>query len=245
MGKINGCLKCLFIFFNVVFAIIGCVLIYGAVKVSSVSPQMSALGGPSLGWAWLFAIGVLGISCLGIFAGCSEKVLALKIFAGFMGVGMVIMLIFGIVVVVTRNKIRDALKNTSSEVAKPIMEDEGMREMLEQLQQSTHCCGVVSPRDWGNRIPASCQCSTYGSGLFGQRDKCISRPEGTTGPSQIYGQPCSDTIFQIMDIAFKISMGFCFGFAITALMGLLVSFFMIHQVKRHDGGGASIAMKGY
>lgn len=37
------------------------------------------IGGPNLGWAWVFAIGVLGISCLGIYAGFSEKDLALKI----------------------------------------------------------------------------------------------------------------------------------------------------------------------
>lgn len=117
--------------------------------------QLSAVGSPSLGWSWVFAIGVLGISCLGIYAGYSEKDLALKIvctrtpfqtqeglmrincllvliwcsrwalkpsidntkwylwmlllfhlqFAGFMGVGMIIMLIFGIIVVVTRNKV--------------------------------------------------------------------------------------------------------------------------------------------
>lgn len=41
--------------------------------------QLSAVGSPSLGWSWVFAIGVLGISCLGIFAGCSEKDIALKI----------------------------------------------------------------------------------------------------------------------------------------------------------------------
>lgn len=90
--------------------------------------QMSAVGGPNLLWSWVFAIGVLGISILGIFAGCSEKLLALKIvgrkarlagwvrrikswpwfyvqFAGFMVAGMVIMMIFGIVVVVMRNKV--------------------------------------------------------------------------------------------------------------------------------------------
>lgn len=37
------------------------------------------IGGPNLGWIWVFAIGVLGISCLGIYAGFSEKELALKI----------------------------------------------------------------------------------------------------------------------------------------------------------------------
>lgn len=40
--------------------------------------QLSAFGMPGLGWAWVFAIGVLGVSSLGIYAACSEKALVLK-----------------------------------------------------------------------------------------------------------------------------------------------------------------------
>ncbi|XP_022605504.1 tetraspanin-7-like [Seriola dumerili] len=244
MGKINGCLKCLFIFFNVLFAIIGCLLIFGAVKATSISYQLSAFGTPGLGWMWVFAIGVLGISCLGIYAGCAEKGIALKIFAGFMGVGMVIMLIFGIVVVVTRNKIRDDFKNTSAEIAKPLMEDEGMRQLLQGIQASAQCCGLSSASDWGSEIPESCECSSRSH--FGLPTKCRAKPAGTQGPSQIYEQTCGDAIFSWVDMLMKIIMGFFFGFSITALLGLVVSFLMIHQVKRHDStGGASMAMKGY
>ncbi|XP_045896634.1 23 kDa integral membrane protein-like isoform X2 [Micropterus dolomieu] len=242
MGKINGCIKCLFIFFNVLFAIIGCVLIYGAVKASAISSQVSAAGVPSLAWIWVFAIGVLGISSLGIYAGCSEKDLALKIFAGFMGVGMIIMLIFGIVVVVMRNKVKNFFDSMSAELAKPYMEDDGLRMLLEGIQQSGQCCGVVSAQDWGDEIPQSCECNS--NGLFGSG--CKAKPQGTMGPSLIYKQSCSDYIFEWINIFFQIVMGFFFGFAVTALLGLLISILMIHQVKRHDRtGGATIAMKGY
>ncbi|XP_018550338.1 tetraspanin-8 [Lates calcarifer] len=241
--KINGCLKCLFVFFNVLFAIIGCLLIYGTVKATIVSSQLSAFGGPSLGWGWVFAIGVLGISCLGIYAACSEKVLALKIFAGFMGVGMVIMLIFGIVVVVARNKIRDNYNSVAEEVAKQIQNDDGLRQTLEAIQLTLQCCGVVRAEDWGSDIPQSCECNT--NGPLGKAT-CKAKPQGTTGPSQIYDQPCGTVIYSWIDIAFQVFMGICFGFAVTALMGLLVSLLMIHQIKRYDNvGGASIAMKGY
>ncbi|XP_067438371.1 tetraspanin-8-like [Thunnus thynnus] len=237
MGKINGCLKCLFIFFNVLFVILGCLLIFAAVKASTYSAQMSAVGGPGVGWVWVFAIGILGISILGIYAGCSEKDLILKIFAGFMAVGMIIMLIFGIIIAVMRNKTRDNFQSASAEYAKPLMEDEGFRATLDGLQQSVQCCGVASAEDWGNEIPQSCECTGYG---------CIAKPQGARGPDRVYGQTCSTFIFMFLDIFFKISMGFFFGFAVTALLGLLVSFLMIHQVKRHDSsGGASIAMKGY
>ncbi|KAI3366972.1 hypothetical protein L3Q82_009256 [Scortum barcoo] len=213
--------------------------------------QLTSVGSPSLGWSWVFAIGVLGISCLGIYAGYSEKILALKIFAGFMGVGMVIMLIFGIIVAVTRNKLRENFDTIATEIAKPFIDDPSSRAMLEEIQQTAQCCGVASSSDWGNSIPQSCACRSSGYGAFGSYggSGCKSRPSvgfGTTGPDTIYKEACSMILLMWVDIVFKIAMGLCFGFAVTALLGLLVSLLMIHQVKRHDGAGAtSIAMKGY
>ncbi|KAK5615100.1 hypothetical protein CRENBAI_005597 [Crenichthys baileyi] len=244
MGKINGCLKCVFIFFNVLFAVVGCLLIYAAVRVTGFAFQMSAFGGPGVGWIWVIAIGIFGISSLGIFAACSEKDLFLKIFAGFMGVGMIIMLIFGTVVAVFRNSMKENYGNASKEFADPVMKDKDSRNKLSDLQQSLQCCGVVSADDWGTEIPSSCECKDT-QGAFG-KPQCKSKPAASTGPSLIYSKPCSDTIFYYIDITFKITLGILFGFAITALMGLLISFLMIHQVKRHDSiGGPSIAMKGF
>lgn len=240
MGKINTCLKCLFIFFNVLFAIIGCILVFGAIKSSTYSSQLSSVGGPSLAWAWVIAIGVLCISSLGIYAGVSEKPLALKIFAGFMGIGMIIMLIFGIVVVVARNTIKQGFDSASEDIAKVFMDNEETQMFIEALQQTYHCCGVASAKDWGNKIPISCECTSYVQG------GCKAKPAGTSGPNQIYAQTCGQFIYALINFVFEISMGLCFGFAITALLGLLVSLLMIHQVKHHDSEGAgSMAMKGY
>ncbi|XP_077450236.1 tetraspanin-8-like isoform X2 [Stigmatopora argus] len=250
MAKINSCLKCLFVFFNVVFAIIGCLLIFAVVKASVYTPQLSALGAPGLGWVWAFAIGVLGISCLGIYAGISEKELALKIFAGFMAAGMIIMLIFGIVVLVMRNKIRQAFGEASSELAEGFMAQEGFRTFLGQLQESGQCCGLASAGDWGDSIPDSCRCrpgldNFGGFGTFGHSG-CRDRPEGTTGPDKIYQQTCGQLLISFSDFFFNIAIGFNFGFAITAFLGLLTTLLMMHQVRRHERAGASnMAMKGY
>lgn len=240
MGKINGCIKCIFIFFNVLFMILGCVLIYGAVRATAVTVQMSSFGMPGLGWAWVFAIGVLGVSSLGIYAACSEKALALKIFAGFMGIGMIIMMIFGIVVAVKRNQIKTIFYSASSELVEPYMKEQSLRDVLEAVQQSAKCCGIVSANDWGEEIPISCECSPSDLGY----GSCKSRPQGTRGPQKVFAQSCGDFMFSWVDIFFKILLGFFFGFAVTALLGLLITIFMIHQVQRNDTGGG-IAMKGY
>ncbi|XP_040886503.1 tetraspanin-7-like isoform X2 [Toxotes jaculatrix] len=210
---------------------------------------MSEFGGPSLGWAWLFVICSLGISCLGIYAGCSEKILALKIFAGFMATGLIITMIFGIVMVVARNQIRDALQNSDSEAVKPFMEDNEMRKALEHLQSTVGCCGLVSASDWGRRIPDSCDCQSHGSQsilTFISPGRCIPSPQGTTGPSKVYEETCGGYIYMVIDIIFKIAMAFFFGCAVLALLGLMVSLLMICQVKRHDSAGEpNIAMKSY
>ncbi|XP_056133106.1 tetraspanin-8-like [Lampris incognitus] len=238
MSRINGCLKCLSIFFNVVFGIVGVLLIIGAVKASGYSHELAITGSPGLGWYWLFAIGIILVSCLGIFAACSEKEIVLKVFAGIMVAGLLIMLIFGIIIASYRNKMKNAFDSTSAEMVHAFMADEGFREFLDEFQQKMECCGVEGAKDWETEIRPSCECSSYSG--------CVAKPQGMAGPDKVYKQSCKDILFSILDIAFKVGMGMFFGFAITALLGLLVSLLMIHQVRRDDSlsGGQSIAMKG-
>ncbi|KAM6896135.1 tetraspanin-15-like [Lycodopsis pacificus] len=210
--------------------------------------QLSEVGAPST--AWLFAIGVFGISCLGIFAACSENLIALRIFAAFMGIGLIIMMICGIIMVVFKNKAKELYDNASAEMAKAYMADEKSRGMLEEQQKTVHCCGVVSFEDWDKTIPDSCACDPASGGGVNPsgRYECISRPKGSSGPDKIFKQSCCDALDIIgwINLIFQIMMGFFFGLAVTALLGLLVSIMMIHQVKRNDsGGGASMAMKDY
>ncbi|KAG7218725.1 hypothetical protein INR49_019761 [Caranx melampygus] len=191
MGKLYGWLKGLLIFFNVLLIILGCLLIAAVVKATSLNSQMAGLGVSGLGWLWAFIVGIIGISCLGICAGCSEKPLVLKIFAGFIGAGMVIVLICGIII---------------------------------------HCCGVSGPREWGSKIPDSCECHKNGITPFGVRDTCMSRPAGTTGPSQIYAQNCSDGIFSWVDFCYKIAIGFFFTCAATAVSSALIFLLLLLYV---------------
>ncbi|KAK5896224.1 hypothetical protein CgunFtcFv8_009847 [Champsocephalus gunnari] len=240
MGKINGCIKCLFIFFNVVFAILGGVLVFGAVQATPFSHQVAAVGGPSPAWSWVFALGVLILPVLGIVAACMEKELVFRIFAGFMVAGMIIMLIFGIVVAVSRNTLKDSLDSASADAAKPFMEDKEMKSILMRFEEGTQCCGVVSSSDWGDDISRSCECKMQRAGF-----RCKAKPAGARGPDQIYATSCSGALFEFFDLFFKIIMGICFTFAILALLALLMSVLMVQQIRKHDGGGSSMAMQSY
>ncbi|XP_030575960.1 tetraspanin-8-like [Archocentrus centrarchus] len=247
MGKINGCLKCVFIFFNVLFAILGGFLIYGFVSISgSQQEQLSSADVPGLVWGWLLAIGILCVSSLGIFAACSEKPIALKLFATFMGVGMIIMLYMGINVANSRPQMMSEVKKYSGEIVQFLMKQNGMT--LEELQEFLKCCGKSSAHEWGNQIPDSCGCkpSSPGYGGYGGfiNAECTSRPQGTRGPDQIYTMSCSEVLLWLIDFGFSITLGFLFGFAVIALLGLIITLIMIYQVKYNDDAG-SIYMKGY
>ncbi|KAM8910101.1 tetraspanin-8-like isoform 2-T2 [Spinachia spinachia] len=247
MGKINGCLKCLFIFFNVLYAVLGCVLIFLMAKLTSMSNQIAITGSPSLGWGWLFAIGVFGVAGLGIYAGCCENSIALKIFSGFMGVGMIIMLICGIIVVVGRNKVKETL--ASAEVINFYLNNRSVRTILEDFQTQARCCGVTSVEDWDGNIPDSCECRPENGAAYlfsgGYVSGCKHKPQGASGPSQVYKQTCGALIFSQVNFLCQIVMGFFFGLAVTAVMGLLVSLLMIHQVRRHETRESSLPMRGY
>ncbi|XP_039891868.1 tetraspanin-8-like isoform X2 [Simochromis diagramma] len=239
MGKINEPLKRIFVGFNSFFAILGCTLIYLAIQASASGTQMSSIDMPGFVWILVFAIGVLCVSILGIYAASSEKVLALKIFAGFMGIGMITMMIFGIITAVGRNQLKAAFTSPSSEEVYTYMKKQEVRSSLQELQQTFKCCGIVSAKDWGDQIPNSCECwSSRGY-------ECTSKPQGIRGPDQIYVKSCGEFIFSSMDGYIKISIGFCFGFAVVALLGLLIAIFMIHQVKQNDTAGTVYAMRSY
>ncbi|XP_036005004.1 tetraspanin-8 [Fundulus heteroclitus] len=212
MGKINGFLKWVFIIFNILFLILGCAMIAVAAMVTASPILTSEFGGPGVGWLWVITIGIFGISSLGIYAACSEKSLFLSIFAGFIGVGMIIMLILGIVAAVIRDTVKKQVEQDDKEIADVFMKRNITRAGLEILQQSAHCCGVISADDWGTKIPPSCECTNADG-----KPTCKARPAGSTGPNQIYAKPCKDIIFREFNYHFKIVIGILFGFGVIAV----------------------------
>ncbi|XP_030209311.1 CD63 antigen-like isoform X1 [Gadus morhua] len=222
MGKINGCLKCVFFLLNAVFGIFGVSMIIGLVKAP---PQLSRQMGPG-SWAgmWVFSVGMLLVSILGQTAERTEKTALLKGFAGLMGAIMIIMMILGIVMASYRNQ----LKNITPDSMRPMMADDKVQEVLVNVQGQFQCCGIMSYEDWGNRIPLSCECL--------EDNVCTDRPGHLEGPAKIYSRPCFPIVSDLLVPALTVSMGVFFGFAVTAHFCLGASLLMIGQVRHHDGG---------
>ncbi|MEQ2171631.1 hypothetical protein GOODEAATRI_012879 [Goodea atripinnis] len=201
--------------------------------------QMETVDAPSVIWVWVFAICMLGISMLGTHAARTENKSCLKVFAGFMGIGMIVMLIFGIAVAVLK---KPTIENfQSDEFAKDIMKT---KEPLETLQEHLQCCGWTGVEDWGTSIPKSCRCpSSYGKL---ETAECKSMPEGFTGPSDIYSKSCRHAFVYYVELGFKISLGIIFGFFVIAVIGLIIAINMIHQISHHSSiGQTALALRAY
>ncbi|XP_056445413.1 tetraspanin-10-like [Gadus chalcogrammus] len=228
MGKINRCLKCVFVLLNAVFGTFGVLMIIGLVKAH---PQLSREMGPeSLAGLWVFSVGMLQVSILGLTAAKTEKTALLKGFAGLMGAIMIIMMILGIVKAYYRNQ----LKNITPDPE--MMADDTVQKVLDNIQGQLQCCGLMSYEDWGNSIPLSCECL--------EDNVCTDRPGYLERPAKIYSRPCFPIVSDLLVYALTFSMGVFFVFAVTTLLCLGASLLMIGQVRRHDGGrgGQAIAM---
>ncbi|XP_047245201.1 23 kDa integral membrane protein-like isoform X2 [Girardinichthys multiradiatus] len=206
------------------------------------TPRVKPMDASSVTWVWVFAICMLGISMLGTHAARTENKSCLKVFAGFMGIGMIIMLIFGIAVAVLKNPTIE--KFQSDEFANEIMKNGHTKELLEILQQHLQCCGWTGVEDWGTSIPDSCRCPLSYGKL--ETAECKSRPEGFTGPSDIYSKSCSHALMYYVELGFKISLGIFFGFFVIAVIGLIIAINMIHQISHHSSiGQTAFALKAY
>ncbi|XP_038152091.1 tetraspanin-8-like [Cyprinodon tularosa] len=233
MGKINSCLKAIFVSFNILFALCGALLIYGLVA-TNMDVEMRAMETPGTLLVWVFAIAMLGISLLGSIAAHTEKKACLKVFAGFMAIGMIIMLIFGITTASSTKQLKENLK--SDEVAKIFMED---RQTLKEMEKSMQCCGWTGFKEYSD-IPYSCSC------ISSSNTECTSNPQRYRGPSNIYSQSCRDVIIYYADIGIKMLLGVYFGFSVVAMFGLIISLNMVGQINRHDRfGDTTIAMRAF
>ncbi|XP_027139179.1 uncharacterized protein LOC104934912 isoform X1 [Larimichthys crocea] len=141
-------------------------------------------------------------------------------FAGFMVGGMIGMMIIGITAAIWKNELEKEFDTDSSTVAE-------LKKNLNELQIEESCCGFDSVSDWGDEIPDSCECEPT------LHDACQAKPWGSEGPDLVYKTTCGSIVSDMLN-AYTIFRGLSFGLAFTALIGLLISLLMLHQVNRHD-----------
>ncbi|XP_043964154.1 23 kDa integral membrane protein-like [Gambusia affinis] len=229
MGKVNFWLKLVFILFNVFFMVLGFMMIYVSVKSVSSNYKVSGFNGIDLLKVWVFALIILFIAGLGIYAAIAENNIALKIFAGLTVFMMVIYLVMGVLFTIYREVITDYFNKSDKELMNLLINGT----QSEGIQREGKCCGVLRAEDWGTKIPESCKCTATGPDL---KSKCKPRPQGTEGPDLIFSQSCKNLFLMAVRMVPTVAMALFYGFVCIEVLLLALSFLLIHQIKKSDSG---------
>ncbi|XP_007577827.1 23 kDa integral membrane protein-like [Poecilia latipinna] len=229
MGKANSCLKLAFILLNVVFVVIGFVIIHVSVMASYSSYKVSGFNDLNLLKIWVFALVVVFIAVLGICAAVTENNIMLMIFAGLTIIMMIIYLFMGIIFTIFRKALIDDFSKPDEEMIERLLNETEIQE----IQKTEKCCGVLRAEDWGKIIPPSCECTVKGPDA---KLKCKPRPQGTTGPDQIFSEPCKDFFYLGITLIPTFCMSLFYGFLSIEILILALSCLLIHQIRRSNSG---------
>uniref|UniRef100_A0A3P9NG25 Uncharacterized protein n=1 Tax=Poecilia reticulata TaxID=8081 RepID=A0A3P9NG25_POERE len=166
----------------------------------------------SYGLICLYIMGAVTmlLGLLGAYGAYKEHKISLIVFLVCMVIGSLVMIRSGIPTAVFRPQVKS---------------------LLLQL----HCCGLFSYTDWNDDIPSSCDCS---SDLEEESDTCklvlgMNRyPVSFLKQSKsIYSQPCFPILMHYVLLVADISLGVIFTLAALAVLGMILSSIMIHQLR--------------
>ncbi|PWA21833.1 hypothetical protein CCH79_00017786, partial [Gambusia affinis] len=160
----------------------------------AVTHQVSGFNGIDLLKVWVFALIILFIAGLGIYAAIAENNIALKIFAGLTVFMMVIYLVMGVLFTIYREVITDYFNKSDKELMNLLINGT----QSEGIQREGKCCGVLRAEDWGTKIPESCKCTATGPDL---KSKCKPRP-----------QSCKNLFLMAVRMVPTVAMALFYGF---------------------------------
>ncbi|XP_018558342.1 tetraspanin-8 [Lates calcarifer] len=236
MAQVNTCLKRVFTIFNILFAIVGGVII-GLALLSQVITNINGgqnVEGRMSGLIVLYVVGIVTmmIAILGAYGAHKESKVCLIIFLVCMVIGSLLMLRTGVPVAITRPQLEGMLEERFRNYLPLDKAEYEVRDMADTLQTQLHCCGMFSYKDWENNIPDSCLCSPAEM----EEDKCqtIDYNSYMMQEKSIYTKTCFPIIMHYVLLLVDIVIGIAFALAVLALLGMILSSIMIYQMRYPD-----------
>uniref|UniRef100_A0A8C5AZZ8 Tetraspanin n=1 Tax=Gadus morhua TaxID=8049 RepID=A0A8C5AZZ8_GADMO len=164
MTQVNVCLKRTFTFFNILFAILGALVIGLALVSQSVSKNHGAgeVEGRTTGLLMLYIVGsvTMMIAILGAYGAQKENKGALIAFLVFMVIGTLIMWKTGTSMAISSPQIENVMEQKFRSLLPLDQSPESTQNMMSSVQTTLQCCGLFSYEDWENNIPSSCACNS-------------------------------------------------------------------------------------
>lgn len=235
MAKVNPCLKRTFTIFNILFAIIGAFII-GMALLSQVLTSVNGgddLEGRTASLIVLYAVGsiTMVIAILGAYGAHKENKVALIVFLVCMVVGSLLMLRTGVPAAAARPRIGGLLEDKFHQLLPLDQASEDVKDMADALQTQLHCCGLFSYEDWEQNIPDSCLCNQEEQ----MEGKCQTvRYRSLMQTKSVYTKTCFPIVMYYVLMVVDVMIGVVFTLAALALLGMILSSIMIHQMRFPD-----------
>ncbi|XP_041114154.1 tetraspanin-8-like [Polyodon spathula] len=232
MSKVSTCLKYLLMIFNFVFGVAGGVLlILGIVakRYHIAEPERDTLNYPKDVAIVIGGITMAIAFCGGYGAKKENKCMLGLFFTGLL-ICLIVLLIVAVPMAMFKSKVFEEIE-TGFRNHIPLLEKAGTS--WDSLQKGGECCGLVNGyEDWGSQIPDSCNCVAFSASDCVEVQEKRSWLTNYDLPRKVYKQPCMYVVFEILELAFKLFLGFTFGFAVIALIGMILSMTMYCQVRK-------------
>ncbi|XP_014841634.1 PREDICTED: tetraspanin-8-like [Poecilia mexicana] len=236
MAQINSCLKRTFIGFNLFFALVGAIILCLTVFAQIVtSDEDDDIENRTYGLICLYIMGAVTmlLGLLGAYGAYKEHKISLIVFLVCMVIGSLVMIRSGIPTAVLRPQVEGFLEEKFSELLPLNMATISQKHFVNNMQTSLHCCGLFSYTDWNEDIPSSCDCP---SDLDEESDTCkqvvgMNRYPFLKQSRSIYSKPCFPILMHYVLLMADISLGVVFTLAALAVLGMILSSIMIHQLR--------------
>ncbi|XP_055772666.1 tetraspanin-8-like [Salvelinus fontinalis] len=240
MAKLNSCFQRLFIFFNLLFAIVGGVIIgLGLLGQFVYHDSTSEFENQSKGFVVLYLVGgiTMAMSLLGVYGAHRQKRIPLIVFLVACFIGCFGLLRLAVPTAMYRSEMEQIMEEKFREVLPLNEASPDVRQLTERIQLNLKCCGLLSYTDWGNNIPDSCLCQREEDQMEGT---CLNIPyqlsffpefRMTEQPQMIYKQPCLPILQGYLAKVLDILLGVSFGFAALALLGAVMSAVLLAQLR--------------
>ncbi|XP_026530549.1 tetraspanin-6 [Notechis scutatus] len=164
------------------------------------------------------------LGTFGCFATCRGSTWMLKLYAMFLTIIFLVVLVAAILGFVFRHEIKDSFnKNYENAVKRYNGTSDDLSKAINDVQKTLHCCGVENYTDWKTSdyfkekgIPISC-CKPSVN-CTADDLKNITRAGG-----KVYERGCFSLVIQTMDSEMGIVAGISFGTACFQLIGIFLA----------------------
>ncbi|XP_031158330.1 tetraspanin-8-like [Sander lucioperca] len=229
MTQVNSCLKWLLTIFNIIFAIVGVVIIVLALK-----SQFSYANGVlaldfKQSYCYFLGFIVMVIAILGAVGAYRESKTCMILFLVCMILGSIVMLLPGTVLAVIRPQVASMQEETYRGYLPLDKAPIDKRHKVDSMQREMQCCGLFSYKDWEGNIPDSCLCNK----LEEMEGKCqtVDYRGVVQQKKSVYIQACFPIVSFSTLLLFDVVMGTFFTLAVLGLLGMVLSSIMIHQLR--------------